>query len=94
MIPGVDLPTIVDVVTKPTGVDMGSPQADPPQVDALFDDAVFDRALDKGFKTYELNEPIDRPEAASSKAGLTAFVIVSSHRSMFQACKGTSARLR
>jgi hypothetical protein len=54
-----DLPTIVDVVTKPTGVDMGGPQADPPQVDAVFDDAVFDTALDDGLKTYALNEPID-----------------------------------
>jgi hypothetical protein len=45
-IPGVDLPDVV-VVNKPTGVDMGGPQAVPPQ-DALFDDAVFDTALDNG----------------------------------------------
>ncbi len=50
MIPGVDFPTIVDVVSKPTGVNMGGPQADPPQDDALFDDAVFDMALDDGLK--------------------------------------------
>jgi hypothetical protein len=73
MIPGVDLPAIVDVVSEPIGVDMGGPQADPPQVDALFDDAVFDRALDDGLKTYELNEPIYEPKAASPKAGMAAY---------------------
>jgi hypothetical protein len=35
MIPGVDLPAVVDVVSKPTDMDVGGPQADPPQVDAL-----------------------------------------------------------
>ncbi len=40
MIPGVDSPAVVDIVSKPTGVDMGGPQADPLQGDALFDDAV------------------------------------------------------
>jgi hypothetical protein len=72
MIPGVDLPAIVDVVSEPTVVDMGGPQADPPQVNNLFDDAVFDTALDDGLKTYELNEPIDEPVAASPKAGMVA----------------------
>jgi hypothetical protein len=72
MIPGVDLPAIVDVVSEPTGVDMGGPQADPPQVDALFDDAVFDTALDDGLEKYELNEPIAEPKAASPKAGMAA----------------------
>jgi hypothetical protein len=52
MIPGVDLPAIVELVSEPTGVDMGGLQADPPQGDALFDDAVFDTALDDGLKTY------------------------------------------
>ncbi len=51
IIPGVDLPAVVDVVSKPTGVDMGGPQSDPPQGNALFDDAVFDTALDDGLKT-------------------------------------------
>ncbi len=53
-------------------VDMGGPQADPPQVDALFHDAVFDMALDDGLKTYALNEHIDEPKAASPKAGMVA----------------------
>ncbi len=72
MIPGVDLPAIVDIVSKPTGVDMGGPQSNPPQVDALFDDAVFDMALYDDLETYELNDPIDEPEAASPKAGMVA----------------------
>ncbi len=51
MIPGVDLTAVVDVVSEPTEVDMGGPQADPPQgKNALFDDAVFDTALDDGLK--------------------------------------------
>jgi hypothetical protein len=72
MTPGVNLPAIVDVVSKPTGVDTGGPQADPPQVNALFENAVFDTALDDGLKTYKLNEPIDKPEAAFPKAGMVA----------------------
>jgi hypothetical protein len=72
LLPGVDSPTIVNVVYKLTVVDMGGPQADPPQVDALFDEAVFDMALDDGLETYELNEPIDEPKAASPKAGMVA----------------------
>jgi hypothetical protein len=72
MIPGVDLPAVIDVVSKPTGVDMGVPQADPPQGDALFDDAVFNTALDDGLKTDDLNEPIDKPKAASPKTGVAA----------------------
>jgi hypothetical protein len=51
---------------------MGSPQAHPPQVNALFDDAVFGTVLDDGLKTYALNEPIDKPEALSPKAGMAA----------------------
>jgi hypothetical protein len=71
MIPG-DSPAIVDVVSEPTGVDMGGPQADPPQGNAWFDGAAFDTALDDGLKTYDLNEPIDKPKAASPKAGMAA----------------------
>ncbi len=39
-ISGVNLPDVA-VVNEPTGVDMGGPQAVPPQ-DAVFDDAVFE----------------------------------------------------
>ncbi len=73
MIQGVDLPAVVDVVSKPAGVDMGGPQADPPQVDTLFDDAVFNTALDDGLETYKLNESIDRPKAASPNAVMAAW---------------------
>jgi hypothetical protein len=53
-IPGVDLPDVA-VVNEPTGVDMGGPQAVPPQ-DAVFDDAVFDRALDYGLDQEAVTE--------------------------------------
>ncbi len=72
MIPGVNLPAVVDIVSKPTGVDMGGPQADTPQVDTVFDDVVFDTALDDGLETYALNKPIDEPEVASLMAGMVA----------------------
>jgi hypothetical protein len=45
-ISGVDLPDVA-VANEPTGVDMGGPQAVPPQ-DAVFDNAAFDTALDYG----------------------------------------------
>jgi hypothetical protein len=70
MIPGVDLPAVVDVVSKPTSVDMGGPQADLPQVDTVFVGAVFDMTSDDGLETYALNEPIDEPDAASLKIGM------------------------
>ncbi len=69
MIPGVDLTAIVVVVSRPTEVDTSGPQADPPQVNALFDDAVFDTALDDSLKTYKMNECIDEP---SLKAAMVA----------------------
>ncbi len=72
MIPGVDSPAVVDFISKPTGVDMGGLQADPPQGDALFDDAVFDTELDDGLIIYDLNEPINKPEAASTMTGMAA----------------------
>ncbi len=72
MIPGVDLPAIVGIVSKPIGVVKGGPQEDPSQVDTVFDDAVFDTALNDGLKRYALNEPIYDYEAASPKAGMAA----------------------
>ncbi len=50
IIPGVDSPAVVDIVSKPTGVDMWGSQANPPQVDTVFDDAVFDTAFKDGLK--------------------------------------------
>jgi hypothetical protein len=70
MIPGVDLSAIIYLFSKPTGVDMGGLQADPPQGNALFDGAVFDTALDDGLETYDFNEHIDKPKTASPKIGM------------------------
>jgi hypothetical protein len=72
MITGVDLPAIADIVSEPTGVDMGGPQADPSQVHAWFDCFDFYMALDDGLETCEVNAPIDKPKAASPKAGMVA----------------------
>jgi hypothetical protein len=51
---------------------MGGLQADPPQGNALFDDVVFDMALDDGLKMYDFHEPIDKPKATSPKTGMAA----------------------
>jgi hypothetical protein len=58
-IPGVDLADVV-VLHEPTGVDMGVPQANTPQV---FDDAVFDTDLDGGLDAEPptLETPADTP---------------------------------
>jgi hypothetical protein len=71
-IPGVDLPDVA-VLNKPTGVDMGCPQAVPPQdavFDDVFDDAVFDTALDDGLNQQAVAEP--ETQAASPKEGMAA----------------------
>jgi hypothetical protein len=65
---GVDLPDVA-VVNKPTGVDMGGPQASPPH-DAVFDDAVFDTALDDGLNQQAVVEP--ETQAASPKEAMAA----------------------
>ncbi len=67
-IPGVDLPNVA-VVNKPTGVDMGGPQAVPPQ-DAVFDDAVCDTALDYGLDQEAATETAAQVE--SPKVGMAA----------------------
>ncbi len=55
----------VAVVNEPTRVDMGGPQAVPPQ-DTVFDDAVFDTALDNGLDQQAV------AETASTKEGMAA----------------------
>ena len=67
-IPGVDLPDVA-VVNKPTGVDMGGPQAVPTQ-DAVFDDAVFDMALDHGLDQEVVTEAVT--QAKSPKVAMAA----------------------
>jgi len=58
-IPGVDLADVA-VLHEPTGVDMGVPQANTPQV---FDNAVFDTDLDSGLdaEPLTLETPADTP---------------------------------
>ncbi len=67
-IPGVDLPDVA-IVNKPRGVDMGGPQAVPPQ-DAVFYNVVFDTALDYGLDQEAVAEVVT--QAASPKAGMAA----------------------
>ena len=67
-ISGVDLPDVA-VVNEPTGVVMGGPQAVPPQ-DAVFDDAVFDTALDYGLDQEAVTEAAMQTE--SPTAGMVA----------------------
>ncbi len=73
--PGVDLPAVVDVVTKPTAVDMGGPATDPSPDKAVFDDATFDTAFDDGLKQQPvdgLNKPKAAMEAVPPKEGMAA----------------------
>jgi hypothetical protein len=89
--PGVDLPDVA-VVNEPTGVDMGGPQAVPPQ-DAVFDDAVFDTALDMVLikkRLLKLWFKLNLPRLGWWHAMLA---IGRSQRSMSQACKVTSNKL-
>ena len=67
-IPGVDLLDVA-VVNKPTGVDMSGPQAVPPQ-DAVFDDAVFDTALEYGLDQEAATETA--AQVKSPKVGMAA----------------------
>ncbi len=67
-IPGVDLPDVA-VLNEPTGVDMGGPQAVLLQ-DAVFDDAVFDMALDYGLDQEAVTEAAMQTE--SPTAGMAA----------------------
>ena len=62
---------------------MGDPHADPPP-DAMFNDAVFDTALDYGLDLEAVAEP--EFQTAPPRTG-------SSQRSMSQACKGINTKL-
>ncbi len=48
-LPGVEAHDVA-IIPKPTGVDLGGSQPEPPQVEAVFDDATFDTAVDGGPK--------------------------------------------
>ncbi len=66
---GVDLPDVA-VANEPTRVDMGGPQAVPPQ-DAVFNDAVFDTTLDNGLDQEAVAEPAIQV-APPNKEGMVA----------------------
>ena len=69
-IPGVDVAD-VPVLHEPTGVDMGVPQANTPQV---FDDAVFDTDLDGGVDAEPptLETPADTPPVGMATRNVRA----------------------
>jgi hypothetical protein len=46
-LPGVEAHDVA-VIPKPTGVDLGGSQPEPPQVEAVFDSAAFDTTLNGG----------------------------------------------
>ncbi len=54
-LPGVEAHDVA-VIPKPTGVDLGGSQPEPPQVEAAFDNAAFDTAVDGGPKQQDVAE--------------------------------------
>jgi hypothetical protein len=66
-LPGVEAHDVA-VIPKPTGVDLGGSQPEPPQVEAVFDNAAFDMAVDGGPKQQvaEINQ------AAPPEVGMVA----------------------
>ncbi len=54
-IPGAEAHDVA-VIPKPTGVDLGGSQPEPPQVEAVFDNAAFDMAVDGGPKQQAVAE--------------------------------------
>jgi hypothetical protein len=59
----------VAIIPKPTGVDLGGSQPEPPQVEAVFDNAAFDTAGDGGLEQQAVAEI---NEAAPPKVGMAA----------------------
>ena len=59
----------VAIIPEPTGVDLGGSQPEPPQVEAVFDNAAFDTAVDGGLKQQAVAEI---NEAAPPKVGMAA----------------------
>ncbi len=70
-----DLPRVevhdVAIIPEPTRVDLGGSQPEPPQVEAVFDNAAFDTAVDSGLKQQAVAEI---NEAAPPKVGMAACV--------------------
>ncbi len=67
-LPGVEAHDVA-VISKPTGVDLGGSQPEPPQVEAVFDNAAFDTAANGGLKQQAVAEI---NEAAPPKVGMVA----------------------
>ncbi len=54
-LPGVEAHDVA-VIPEPTGVDLGGSQPEPPQVEAVFDNAAFEAAVDSGPKQQAVAE--------------------------------------
>ena len=67
-LPGVEAHDVA-IIPKPTGVDLGGSQPEPLQVEAVFDNAGFDTAVDGGLKQQAVAEI---NEAAPPKVGMVA----------------------
>ncbi len=67
-LPGVEAHDVA-IIPEPTGVDLGGSQPEPPQVEAVFDNAAFDMAVNGGLKQQAVAEI---NEAAPPKVGMTA----------------------
>ncbi len=67
-VPGVKAHDVA-VIPKPTGVDLGGSQPEPPQVEAVFDSAAFDMAVNGGLEQQAVAEI---NEVAPPKVGMAA----------------------
>ncbi len=67
-LPGVEAHDVA-IIPEPTGVDLGGSQPEPTQVEAVFDNAAFDTAVDGGLKQQAVAEI---NEAALPKVGMAA----------------------
>ncbi len=67
-LPGVEAHDVT-IILEPTGVDLGGSQPEPPQVEAVFDNASFDMEVYGGLKQQAVAEI---NEAAPPKVGMAA----------------------
>ncbi len=90
-LPGVEAHDVA-VIPKPTGVDLGCSQPEPPQLEAVFDSAAFVTTVDGGPKPQAVAEI---NQAVPPKVGMAACNarIRTLQSSMFPACKVISTRL-
>ncbi len=90
-LPGVEAHDVA-VIPEPTGVNLGGSQPEPPQVEAVFDNAAFDMAVDGGLKQQAVAEI---NEAAPPNVGMAArnARIRNPSKQYVPACKVISTRL-